>query len=116
MSWPKRRAVPDLQQTSDNLFLSFYITFNQRFQCLAAVVQFATFVFPWKCGGTERLLSCGGDIVKLHSATESGFLWYFSFFCFFIELGTPVWVTGVLYVVVQVPPHLECVKAAENKE
>lgn len=39
------RAVPDLQQALDYLFLSFYIKLNPRFQCSAAVVQFATYFF-----------------------------------------------------------------------
>lgn len=44
--------------------------------------------FPWKCGSTEHLLSCVGDIVKLHCGTEPDFLCYFSFFfCFVLELG-----------------------------
>lgn len=42
--------------------------------------------FAWKCGSTECLLSCGGDIVELHCGTKPDFLWYFSFFCFFLEL------------------------------
>lgn len=72
--------------------------------------------FPWKCGSTKCLLWRGYSKTTLWNWARFPLLFFFLLILLSNWVSTPVWVTGELYLVGQVSPHLECVKAAANKE